>query len=143
MAVPINPYIAPPLVHIMESFKAAVNEMDETSPSNSPAMTTSPKSDSHQLGQLVAHPDNPKEAALKDVHQETVDFTDDDPPLPCQPLMEEFFQMDCQSHVFWANLCLPLPPNPADPFEALFHCLVKFVVAMTDKDNHFAVSPTI
>jgi len=39
------------------------------------------------------------------------------------------------------NLCIPLPPNPADPFEVLYDCLVEFVAAMTDKDNKFAVFP--
>jgi len=43
--------------------------------------------------------------------------------------------------VFWANLCIPLPPNPPDQFEALFDCLVEFVVAMVEEDDHFVVFP--
>jgi len=43
--------------------------------------------------------------------------------------------------VFWVNLHIPLPPNPANPFEALYNCLVEFVAAMTDEDNNFVVFP--
>jgi len=100
MAVPVNPYKEPPSVHIMNSFEAAVDAMDETSPSNLAATTFTPKLDSHQLGQLSAQLDNPKEAALKDVHQESIEFTDNRPPLLNHPLMEEFFCTDCHPHVF-------------------------------------------
>jgi len=55
--------------------------------------------------------------------------------------MEEFFCSDHHPHVFWANLHIPLPPNPADPFVALYDCLVEFVAAMTDEDNKFVVFP--
>jgi len=68
MAMPINPYAAPLLVHITESFKAAVNMMNKMSPSNSSAMTSSHKSNMHQFGQLALHLENSTKAALKDVH---------------------------------------------------------------------------
>jgi len=81
MVAPVNPYAAPLSVDITESFEAEVNVIDEMSLSNSSSLTTpSQMSAKHQLGQMVAKPDDPQAAALNDVCQETVDFTDDGPP---------------------------------------------------------------
>jgi len=103
--------------------------------------TSSPPSDSHHLGQIAAKLDNPKEAALNNVHQEMINFADEGPPSLNHPLTEEFFHTEQHPHIFWANLCIPLPPNPVDPFEALYDRLVDFVAAMTDEDDRFAVLP--
>jgi len=117
--------------------------MDEMSPSNLFSATTPSKmSAEHQLGQMVAKPNDPQAVALNDVHQETVDFTDDGPPSLQWPLTEEYFCLECRPHVFWVNsICIPLPPNPPDLFEALFDCLVEFVAAMVEEDDCFVVLP--
>jgi len=144
MAEPDNHYMPPPSVCITKSFEAAVDAMDEASPSNSSAPTSTPKSGTYPLDQLAAHAEDPQEVAINDVNQELDDFTDNGPPSLHFPLMEDYFHMDHQPHIFWANLCIPLLPNPANPFEVLFDCLlVKFVAIMMDEDNCFAVLPTI
>jgi len=76
----VNPYAILPSVCITESFEAAVDVMDKASLTNSSLMLTSQKSTEHQLGQLAVKPDNPTEAAFKDVCQETIVFTNDGPP---------------------------------------------------------------
>jgi len=81
MSAPVNPYEAPPNVHIMASFKAEVEAMDANSPSNSSNTTSLGTVDAHKLGQAMAKPDDPQHAALNNVHQETIDFTDNSPPL--------------------------------------------------------------
>jgi len=55
--------------------------------------------------------------------------------------MEEVFHSNHCPHVFWVNLHIPLPANLADPFEALYNCLVVFMMAMTEEDDQFAVFP--
>jgi len=74
--------------------------MDATTPSNSSTTTSSSPSETHKLGQLAAQPDDPKDAALNDVCQEVIDFTNDGPPSLNQPLTEEFFCSNHCPHVF-------------------------------------------
>jgi len=54
MLAPNSPYVAPPLVQIMESFKAMVEAIDENSPSNLSTTTSSPPLESYRLSQLAA-----------------------------------------------------------------------------------------
>jgi len=91
MSVPVNPYTAPPNVHITESFEAEVEAMDTNSPSNSSTTDSSGTTAPHHLGQLTATADDPREAALNDMRQETIDFTNDGPPSLNRPLTEEIF----------------------------------------------------
>jgi len=80
MATPVKPYyIVLPSIWTTELFKAVVDVMDEMSPPNSSTATTSQNLSDHQLSHLVAKPDDPTEVALKDLHQEMVEFTDDEP----------------------------------------------------------------
>ena len=136
-----NPYAAHPNVHITASFEAEVDAMDANSPSNSSATTSSKSSVSHQLGQPAAKADDPRDAALNDKRQETIEFSADGPPSLNRPLTEEIFRSASRPHVFWANLRIPLPADPADPFEALYDRLVEFVSAMIDEDDNFAIFP--
>jgi len=55
--------------------------------------------------------------------------------------MEGIFCLDHHPHIFRANLCIPLPANLANPFEALYDCLVEFMMAMLEEDDQFAVFP--
>jgi len=131
----------------MVLFEAAVDAMDKASLANSLVTLASQNTLEsqnileHQLGQPVAKPDNLTKAALKDVHQERIDFTDDGPPSLCHTFTKEYFHSEQRPQVFWAKLCIPLPPNPPDPFEALYDCLVEVIRALANKDNHFAVFP--
>jgi len=94
MSAPVNPYAAPPNVHITESFEAEVDVMDTNSPSNSLNTTLSGTAGSHTLGQPAVKPDDPQAAALNDTCQEIIDFSDDGPPSLNQPLTEEAFCTD-------------------------------------------------
>jgi len=141
MSAPINPYAAPPNVHITESFEAEVDVMDTNRPCNSSNTTSSGTAGLHTLGQPVVKPDDPQAAALNDTRQEVIDFSDDGPPSLNRPLTEEVFRTGRRPHVFWANLRIPLPANLADPFKVLYDCLVEFVTAMTEEDDKFAVFP--
>jgi len=82
MLVPVNPYAAPPNVHIMESFKAEVDARDANSPSNSSNTTSSGTAGLHTLGQPAVKPNNPQAMALNNTRQEIIDFSDDGPPSP-------------------------------------------------------------
>jgi len=94
MLAPINPYAAPPNVHIMESFEVEVDVMDANSPSNSLNTTSSGTAGLHTLGQPTVKPDDPQAMALNNTHQEIIDFSNDSPPLLNRPLTEEVFRTD-------------------------------------------------
>jgi len=116
MAAPMNPYAVWLSIRMTELFEAVVDAMDETSPSNSSSSaSTSQKLADHQLRQLAAKQDDPQEDVVWNVCQETVEFNNDGPPSLLHPLTELYFSLEHRLHVFWANLHIPVPPNPPNP----------------------------
>jgi len=67
-----------------------VDVMDKNSPSNSSTTTLSAPPETHKLGQLAAKLDDPKEATLKGICQETINFMDDGPPSLNCPSWKNF-----------------------------------------------------
>jgi len=142
MAAPINPYAALPFIWITKSFEVAVNMMDEMSPLNSSSSAmASQKSADHQLGQLAAKPNDPKEAALQDVHQEMVEFTDDGPSFPLASPHGRIILIWMSALYFLGQHPHTTPPKSPNPFEVLFDCLVEFIDVMVEEDDWFVILP--
>jgi len=96
----------------MASFKAVVNMMDKTSPSNLSSTSKSQKLEEHQLGQPAAHPDDHTEVVLKDVCQEMIKITNIDPLLSANTSWESSSARMMTSCLL--GKCVHLPPakNP-------------------------------
>jgi len=44
-------------------------------------------------------------------------------------------------HIFWAPICIPLPPSPANATDAMFDVLDKFVTKMQEANQRFLIFP--
>jgi len=75
--------------------------------------------------------------------EEEITFEEDFviPPSFNHLINKETLHDDNHPYVFWASLCLPIPPNPANPMAAVYNALQEFTITFVEEHLNFVVFP--
>jgi len=116
---------------------------------NNVSMQDSPSSKTSGCEAMQGNTNNSSEGNDQNSHksagaiEEEIAFEEDFviPPSFNRLINKETLRDDDHPYVFWASLCLPIPPNPVNLMAVVYNALEEFIITFADEDPNFVVFP--